>query len=123
MNQTESSRKKSIENDASLEEKIALCNRWKASGLSKTQFCKKQGLTPAIFYRWCRRLCSEPDHNQQPVLMTPVRIIENEDKENHESTVVLELSLPNQASARLSLPLASLGRVIRELCNAATTLR
>lgn len=103
----------------SWEEKVELCKRWKGSGLNKSQFCKKQGIPVPTFCEWCNRVWPRTDKQIHPKL-TPVRIV---NKEETDQQVVVELLLPNQAIAKMSIPLSSIGRLIKELCYATPTVR
>jgi hypothetical protein len=115
-------KERSMINRLSWEEKAELCKRWKESGIERGEFCKQRGLALATFYGWCNQMwprSNKKDHSQ----LTPVRIV-NHTNETHEmGQLVLELSLPNQAMARLKLPLSSIGKLIQELCYAATIIR
>jgi hypothetical protein len=113
--------KKTYTNQSKLswEEKVDLCKRWKESGLNKSKFCKEQGIPVPTFFEWCKRVWPRTDRQTHPRL-TPVRII---NKQETEQQIVVELFLPNQATAKISLPLSSIGKLIKELCYATTTIR
>jgi hypothetical protein len=100
----------------SWEEKVELCKRWKESGLNKSQFCKKERIPLPTFCEWCNRVWQRANHSK----LIPIRIV---NKQKMEQQVVVELSLPNQATAKISLPLSNLGMLIKELSDATTTLR
>jgi hypothetical protein len=51
--------------------------------------------------------------------MMPVRVIKQEEIEQQ---IVVEISLSNQATAKISLPMTSIGRLIQELCHATALL-
>jgi hypothetical protein len=111
----DSSKKRHIsQGKLSWEEKVELCNRWKESGLNKSQFCKKHGLALPTFCEWCNRVW--PRTKKQTSTLTPVRIVNKQEKKE-EQQIVVELSLPNQAKVKMSLPLSSIGRLIQELCH------
>jgi transcription initiation factor TFIID subunit TAF12 len=116
----DSSKKRQI-NQANLswEDKVELCNRWKESGLNKSQFCKKYGLSITTFCEWCNRVWSRSKKTKAPS-MTPVRVI---NKQEIEQQVVVELLLSNQATAKMSVPMTSIGKLIQELCYATATIR
>jgi hypothetical protein len=103
----------------SWEEKAELCNRWKESGLNKSQFCKKHDLALPTFCEWCKRVWPKTE-KQNLTKLTPVRIVSHQETETQ---VVVELLLPNQAVAKIRLPLSSIGSLIKELCYATTTIR
>lgn len=103
----------------SWEEKVALCKSWKESGLNKSQFCKKERIPLPTFCEWCNRVWPRADDKKNSKLI-PVRIV---NKREMEQQVVVEVSLPNQSTAKISLPLSNLGNLIKELSNATTTLR
>ena len=97
----------------SWEEKVELCNRWKESGLNKSQFCKKHGLALPTFCEWSNRIW--PRTKKQMPILTPVRIINKPGKKEEEQQIVVELTLGNQAIVKMSLPLSSIGRLMKEL--------
>lgn len=94
------------------EEKVELCNRWKESGLNKSQFCKRHGLALPTFCEWCNRVW--PRTKKQTSALTPVRIIDKQER-IEDQQIVVELSLSNQAIVKMRLPLSSIGRLIQEL--------
>jgi hypothetical protein len=102
----------------SWEEKFELCKRWKISGLNKSGFCKQQEIPLPTFCEWCNRAWPKKE-KQIPAKLTPVRMI-NQEKE---ARVVVELLLPNQAIAKVSLPLSSISSLIKEWYYATTALR
>jgi hypothetical protein len=103
----------------SWEEKVELCKRWKESGLNKSKFCTKHGLALPTFCEWCYRVWPRPIKPEKSS-MTPVRVIKQEESDQQ---IVVEVSLPNQATAKMSIPLSSIGRLIQELSHATATLR
>jgi hypothetical protein len=116
----DSSKKRQIkQGKLSWEEKVELCKRWKESGLNKSEFCKKQGLTLPTFCEWCNRVWPRSKKPEKSSMM-PVRVIKQEEIEQQ---IVVEISLSNQATAKISLPMTSIGRLIQELCHATATLR
>ena len=116
----ESSKKRKI-NQAKLswEDKVELCKRWKESGLNKSQFCNKHGLAIPTFCEWCNRVWPHSKKAKAPS-MTPVRVINQQEIEQQ---VVVELLLSNQATAKMSVPMTSIGKLIQELCHATDTIR
>lgn len=111
-----SKRRQITQGKLSWEEKVELCKRWKESGLNKSQFCKKHGFALATFCQWCNRVWPRPKKSS----MTPVRIIKQQEIEQQ---IVVEVSLSNQATVKISLTMTSIGRLIQELCHATATLR
>jgi len=103
----------------SKEEKVELCKRWKESGLNKSQFCKRHGFALPTFCGWCSQVWPRQKKPKQSS-MTPVRII-NEQEIEHQ--IVVEVVLPNQTTAKIMLPMGSIGRLLQELCHATATLR
>jgi predicted transcriptional regulator len=103
----------------SWEEKEALCRHWKESGLNKSQFCKKEKIPLPTFCEWCNRVWPR-EKNKTHSKLIPVRIV---NKQETEQRVVVELSLSNQSTVKISVPLSTLGMLIKELSDATTTLR
>ena len=101
------------------EEKMALCKSWKESGLNKSQFCKKEKIPLPTFCEWCNRVWPRANDKTHSKLI-PVRIV---NKQETEQQVIVEVSLPNQSTVKISVPLSNLGILIKELSNATTTLR
>ena len=124
MTQTHSTsvKKERATNKLSWEEKVELCNRWKESGMERGAFCKQHGVAFATFYGWCEKIWPRSNENNHSQL-SPVRIVHPANESQGEDQLVLELSLPNQAVARIKLPLSSMSKLIQELCHATTIIR
>lgn len=106
----------------SLEDKKNLYEKWRSSGLSKNKFCKHHKLNPSPFSKWCKLFTfnpiNSPKQNWVPVISKP----EPSSKE-HPDQVSAEITLPNKIVVRLSLALANLNDLLKELGDATTTLR
>jgi len=113
---------RSLINKLSWEEKVEFCKRWKESGMERGEFCKQHGLALATFYGWCEKVWPRTRKKNHSAL-SPVRIVNHINKNQEEDQVILELSLPNQAMARIKLPLSSMSKLIQELCYATTITR
>lgn len=104
------------------EDKKRYCEKWKASGESKSQFCKNQGLALATFYGWCIKLWP-PSKNKN---FSPVKIlnkkIPTEQPIQYEHTTI-EVTLANQTSIRFKLPIHTLTGFIQELSYATHIIR
>ena len=48
--------------------------RQRASGLSGLAFCRREGLSPKLFYMWRRRLAKEAKAAEAPPLFVPVGV-------------------------------------------------
>ena len=101
------------------EEKKIICEQWKQSGKSKAQFCKEEGISFQTFWGWCNRLWPDAKLPSRPGL-TPVRVI---DKLPMEPLIEVEVLISNQATLKMSLPLSSLGKLIKELYHATAIIR
>jgi hypothetical protein len=104
------------------EEKVEICKRWKESGVERGEFCKKHNIALATFYGWCEKVWPRVDKVSHSPL-SPVRIVNQVDEGQEDDQLVLELSLPNQAMARIKFPLSSMSKLIQELCHATTIIR
>lgn len=74
------------------EEKIEYINLWKESGLSKSEFCKKMGLSCQGFPMWNKKISIETneDSDSQKTRIIPVKIIQDT-YQSIESHVVIQL--------------------------------
>lgn len=105
--------------EISEEEKIALCEKWKNSGIKRSHFCKEHGLSPSTFYGWCNKSKTRKNKASSSnfVAVNSVGKIENKEESQ------VEIILPNQAMIRIKLSMGKLLLFIRELCNATTVIR
>ena len=62
----------------SREERIGWVEKWKASGLSGTQFAKRHGLSIRSLYGWRQRLEAEASASETTQAFVPVRIRKTE---------------------------------------------
>ena len=62
------------------EEKIEYINLWKESGLSKTEFCKKMGISYQSFLKWNKIISiqSEQSWDINKPYIVPVKITQDE---------------------------------------------
>ena len=106
-----------------LEEKLALCEEWKRSGMTAEQFCRTRGISKSVLYKWQhRRQASLPsqmnDKSQNWVLVKPP-----EGSESSEKPVSIELTLPNQSIARIKISRVEAVNFFQELYHAIATVR
>ncbi len=61
------------------EEKIEYINLWKKSGVSKSEFCKRMGLSYQTFLRWEKTIAvtSEVLPDRQDIHIVPVKITQD----------------------------------------------
>ena len=105
------------------EEKQALCEQWKASGKTKSYFCKENNIPLASFFPWCNKLWPELKESAPNIL--PVKIINKNASISNtqvEQTDV-ELLLGTNTTIRFKLPIKNLVTFIQELSHAVATIR
>ena len=49
----------------SWEDKVNLCNAWKKTGMSKSEFARRNRLSISVFCKWCKNLW--PDESKFPI--------------------------------------------------------
>ncbi len=106
------------------EEQKSICENWKASGISKQQFCYEHKLPTSTFYGWCAKLWSnnKPQHKKLFSPVIPIQpLTKNKIKDKNEG--IIKITLPNQAIVKVILPLKELGNLLQELCYATTIIR
>ncbi|OGV39293.1 MAG: hypothetical protein A3F46_07440 [Legionellales bacterium RIFCSPHIGHO2_12_FULL_42_9] len=101
------------------EEKVKICERWKQSGLSKVMYCKRHSLVFSTFCSWCDRLWPKGASGQ----LCQVAVLDTMQKKNMAPPMTIEVSLPNQISAKVSLHEHQVLNLIKELVYAASTPR
>ena len=102
------------------EEKQKLCDQWKVSGKSKTQFCKEIGLPLGTFAHWCKQVYPPLKKNSD---ILPVKIINKHpvSQEDTEKTKII-VSMGN-TTISFKLTIKNLVPFIQELSHAVTTIR
>lgn len=100
------------------EEKLALCNRWKASGLSQKAFCEQHGVAKSSLYKWHKKYFL----NAESALPGFARLNAVPEQPRQEK-ISMELKLANGAILQLSLPSSDVFALIQELSYAATVVR
>ena len=105
----------------SWEEKMAWCERWKASGLGKRYFCKKHKLVLSTFYGWCEHLWPREKGSG----LCEVKLVQADmSKEEIKSTFIdVELNFASQILMRVSVQEGQLHQLIKGLAYATTTVR
>lgn len=102
------------------EEKIAWCNRWKASKLSMVEFCKIHPVAKSSLYGWHRRFFSSHDARGTPAFIPVLPVAK---PQNEQEIISIELTLANSTTAKIYVPLGSAVNLIQELSHAATVIR
>lgn len=105
------------------DEKKALCEEWKSSGKTKSDFCKEHNIPLATFFRCCNRLWPVSKKAKSNIL--PVKIINNTPfiSSSSPQQTDIELILDNGAMIRFKLSIKNLVPFIQELSHAITTVR
>lgn len=105
------------------EEKKAICERWKASGRTKHEFCKDNDIPIASFFPWCNKLW--PEAKTQETDLLPVKIINKSQSLPNEELpqTDIELIFEEGPKIRFKLPIKNLVTFIQELSHAVTTIR
>ena len=105
-------------------ERRALCQQWRTSGLSQHAFCKQHGVALSSFHQWLSgkrldgaRLNLKYNQDWVPVAVKkpPDPIIEE--------PLLIEIVLPNQIRLKLSVASSKINSIIEELSHANTALR
>src|SRR3990167_1221075 len=95
------------------EEKVKICEEWRASGLSKEGFCKQKGVATGTFYGWCQKLW--PSKRLRKSGFSEVKVI---DATTKIEPIVLEVSFPNAIMARIKATEIQFSFLLRELLDA-----
>lgn len=117
-----STESKSRAQKLSREEKQALCEKWKVSGLSRSAFCRREGLAIATFCTWCRKHWPESVAVKEPHLRQ-VTVREPEAQRYVDELLFIEVCFPNEIVARIKVVAPQLGSVLKELVHATTIIR
>lgn len=104
----------------SLENKLALCEEWKRSGMQLEQFCKAKGVSKSALYRWRSALAPLPNDKAKNWLL--VKPTSQADSSLINETLI-ELILPNQAIARIKLLRTEAVTFFQELYHAIAAIR
>lgn len=113
---------KKIVNHYTIEEKQKLCEQWKISGKTKSQFCKEHGIALATFYGWCTNFL--PSSKKEKTNLLPIKIV-NEKKivKRDDIETTLEIKITSQMLVCLRLPVKNVVGFIQELANAVAIIR
>lgn len=109
--------------ELSWEEKIALCEQWKMSGVKKSHFCKQNKLAPSTFYGWCQKLWSSHKTSNE---LCAVRVVGNKKQSvlpSQDMMINVELNFAGQVLMRVDLSEAQIKEMIKELSHATTVTR
>jgi hypothetical protein len=104
-------------------ERRALCQQWRTSGLNQAEFCKQQGVALSSFRQW---LSDRPLIDVQPHLKNIPAWVPMEIKNNAkipEESLVIEIILPNKIRLKFSVAYSKINSVIEQLSHANTVLR
>jgi hypothetical protein len=109
----------------SADERRALCQAWKTSSLSQSEFCKQQGVALSSFHQWLsgRRLDSVRQNVKNNADDWAEVAIKNSPAPITEELLLIEMVLPNQIRLKLSIAPSKMNSLIEELSHAATALR
>lgn len=79
--------------------------RHAAGSLSVAAFCAREGVSPAGFYYWKRRLAAPaPPASRRPDLFVPVRVQESPHQPDASTSRGVEVQLPHRVRIRLDAP-------------------
>ena len=117
----------------SREAKAGLYEKWKKSGLSKSSFCRREGLSLSLFYKWCVQVVREERRKEGlgidgfdatllngSMKLRPVELVR---AKAVAEPMALEVSLPGEVKVRLSVEMSAVGQLLRELIDATNPLR
>lgn len=107
-------------NTLSEQEKRDYYRAWESSGISKSDFCKKHGLSSNQLYYWHKLYKAGSTTEPKPFSPVVAKIISPHSQQN---IAKLEIRLPNQAQLFITLHENRLVPFIQELCNAVTVIR
>lgn len=105
------------------EEKLALCEEWKRSGITAEQFCKTKGISKSTLYKWQHRRQASSSSQTNEKRQNWLLINPPESTESPEERVSIELTLPNQAIARIQISRMEAINFFQELYHAIATVR
>jgi transposase-like protein len=105
------------------DERRALCEQWKTSDLSQSEFCRQQGVALSSFYQWLsgRRLDNVRLPKKNIPAWAPLEI--KNTQKNLEEPLSIEIVLPNNIMLKLSVAYSKINSVIEQLNHANTTVR
>lgn len=102
-------------------EKRFYYDTWKASGLSKHEFCQQHGLPEGTFYAWCHHFDKVMLSVNDASAFSPVSVLDNGDCAAE--AIPVDVTLNNGIRLRLSFREDRLMDFLQELCHASATLR
>jgi len=106
------------------DERRALCQQWKTSGLSQSEFCRQQGIALSSFHQWLsgKRLASiQPPTVKNIPAWVPLEI--KSTPKTPEEPLLMEMILPNKITLKLPIAYSKINSVIEQLCHANTVIR
>lgn len=105
-------------------EQRAYCEEWKASGKTKSQFCRDNGIALPTFCGWCSKVWPvSKDKNQH---LSPVRMVNKDEirqKGERADRTKVEITLPSQAVICLNLSINNIAEFIQVMCHAVAIIR
>lgn len=87
------------------EEKITLCKQWQSSGLSRSDFCRRQGLTIATFCHWLKTFAIKSKNKNKKLEEATVEkmpFLPLSTLASQQEEMKLEIQLPNGLICRFS---------------------
>jgi transposase len=110
-------------NKVSIEAQKELLIKWKASGLSKREFCKMHNIRISTFYGWCKKILPKSNFHKEPSRWSPVITTKRKLLPGEQEQAIIELSLPNHIVARVKVSSHKVVSFIQEICHAAAIIR
>ena len=104
-------------------EQETFCKAWKQSGLSKTEFCKRNNISKSALYTWLNKFSNnsgvpEAD-NKSDIQSTAVKFLRinrvSSDKVLHPASGALEINMPNGINIKINLLQGNFDTLIQEL--------
>ena len=105
------------------EDKKVICEQWKVSGKSKSQFCRELGIPLPTFCAWCDKVwlpTKKKNQHFSPLHLVNKPVIKLEEKND---LTLIEISLPSQSVISFKLSIQNLVTFVREMCHAIATVR
>lgn len=101
--------------------KKAICELWKKTpGISMSAFCRQQGISVASFSRWHKILWPKSENllenkKTKSSNWLPIKITEQENKQDINVTRDMELLLPNKITVKINIEIKEMFNFIKEL--------
>ena len=96
---------------------------WGSSNLNKINYCKQHGLSPWLFYNWCKRFRDE-EPNVPIIRENPfIAIEQNSNDFESDGRIRVELCLSGQGVLRFQISVMQLVHLVKELSHATSVIR